>query len=66
VCFHEYTSNYTRKSGSEYEYVNEKAMKEWWSTYEDGDLLRNLEYWPERYIKGYETHNICNDRAQCI
>jgi hypothetical protein len=34
-----------------YEYVNEKARKECWIMYEDGDLLRNLEYWPELYIK---------------
>jgi len=35
----------------ERKYVNEKARKECWSTYEDGDLLWNLEYWSELYIK---------------
>jgi hypothetical protein len=34
-----------------YEYVKEKVGKEWWSTYEYGDLLLNLEYWPEQYIE---------------
>jgi hypothetical protein len=34
-----------------YEYVNEKAGKEWCSTYEVGDLMCNLEYWPEQYME---------------
>jgi len=34
-----------------YEYVNVKPRKECWNTYEDGELLWNLEYWSERYIK---------------
>jgi hypothetical protein len=34
-----------------YEYVNEKAGKEWCSTYETGDFLWNLEYWPEQYME---------------
>jgi len=34
-----------------YEYVNEKARKEWLSTYEDEDILWNLEYWYEPYVK---------------
>jgi hypothetical protein len=33
-----------------YEYVNDKPGKEWWSKYEFGDILWNLECWPERYI----------------
>jgi len=32
-----------------YEYVNEEARKKRWSMYEDGDLLWNIECWPERY-----------------
>jgi hypothetical protein len=47
-----------------YEYVNEKARKEWWGTYEDGEIMWNLEYWPERYIKEYSTQNMCNYRPQ--
>jgi len=49
-----------------YEYVNEKARKEWWSTYGFGDLLRNLGYGPERYIKEYSTQNIRNYGPQCV
>jgi len=49
-----------------YEYVNKKTRKEWWSTYEDGDLLWSLEYCPERYIKECRTHKICNYRPQYI
>ena len=69
MCFHEY--NYTKSFLKEnrivgYEYVNEKARKEWWSTYEDGDLLWNLEYWPERYIKEYSTQNMRNYWPQCV
>ena len=41
-----------------YEYVNEKARKEWWSTYEDGDILWNLEYWHEPYVKQYNAGNM--------
>jgi len=46
--------------------VNEKARKEWWSTYGDEDLLWSLEYWPESYIEEYRTHKICNYRPQYI
>ena len=41
-----------------YEYANEEARREWWSTYEDGDFLWNLEYWSERYVIQYGTQNI--------
>jgi len=34
-----------------YEYVNEKARKEWWSTYDFGESLWNLECWYERYVE---------------
>jgi hypothetical protein len=34
-----------------YEYVNVNTRKEWWNTYEDGDLLWNLDYWSELNIK---------------
>jgi hypothetical protein len=47
-----------------YEYVNEKARKESWSTYGDGDLLWNLEYWYERYVKQYNAGNMRNFRPQ--
>ena len=47
-----------------YEYANEKARKEWWSAYEDRDLLWNLEYWSERYVKEYGTLNMSNSRPQ--
>jgi len=49
-----------------YEYVNEKARKEWLSTYEKGDLLWNLKYWYERYVKQYNAQIMRNCRPQCI
>jgi hypothetical protein len=33
-----------KKSVFGYEYMNEKARKECWIAYEDGDLLWNIEY----------------------
>jgi len=46
-----------------YEYVNEKASKEWWSTYEDGDILWNFEYWYERWVKKYNGQSMRNCRS---
>jgi hypothetical protein len=49
-----------------YEYVNEKDRKECWCTYEDEELLWNLECWPEPYTKEYSTQNMRNYRPQCV
>ena len=49
-----------------YEYGNEKAGKELCSTYEDGDLLWNLECWYERYLKQYNAQNMSNFWPQYI
>jgi len=69
VCFHEY--NYTKIAFQQnrvldYEYVNEKARKEWWSTYEDGDILWNLEYWYEWHVKQYNAQNMRNCRPPYV
>ena len=49
-----------------YEYRNEKARKEWCSTYGDGEPLWNLECWYERYLKQYNAQNMRNFWPQYI
>ena len=43
-----------------------EARKDWWSTYGDGDILWNLEYWYERYVKPYNAVNMPNSRPRYI
>jgi len=52
--------SYLEKQVVGYEYVNEKARKEWWRIYGDWEALWNLECWYERYVKQYNAQNMRN------